>query len=170
MRREGGDQGQGLLELLNESRPAIEKLFGSYRVPLADAEDLVQEAVMVMLQRWERIKQPQHYLMGTLWRLIQRHRRRRQREGWVQLDEEKLEAVAVASSGAAAVESREEVRRLLAMLPARAGRIVELRYGHELTVKEMAAVLHIAESGVRKIAGRQLRRLRRAAKEAGLIE
>ncbi|HVT61433.1 MAG TPA: sigma factor-like helix-turn-helix DNA-binding protein [Thermoanaerobaculia bacterium] len=85
----------------------------------------------------------------------------------LKLDEEKLEAVAVASSGVAVVEAREDVRRLLALLPARAGRIVELRYGHELTVKEMASVLHVAESGVRKIAGRQLRR---AAKDAGLIE
>ncbi|HVT60381.1 MAG TPA: sigma-70 family RNA polymerase sigma factor [Thermoanaerobaculia bacterium] len=158
------DAGSGLLAVAEESRPALPKLFSKNRVALADAEDIMQEAMVVMVRRWEEIKQPERYLFGTVWRLMQVLIRRRLREKWVELDEELLGEAALVSSAARSVEAREDARRLLALLPERAGLIVEMRYGQELSEREIAAVLKLAVSGVRKIAGRQLVRLRRAAK------
>jgi RNA polymerase sigma factor (sigma-70 family) len=157
------DAGAGLLAVVEASRPALQKLFSKKRVALADAEDIMQEAMVVMVRRWEQIKQPEHYLYGTVWRLIQVLFRRQLRENWVELDEERLGTAVMVDSGAEPVEAREDARRLLGLLPERAGRIVEMRYGQELSEREIAAVLTLAECGVRKIAGRQLRRLRRAA-------
>ncbi|HVT58569.1 MAG TPA: sigma-70 family RNA polymerase sigma factor [Thermoanaerobaculia bacterium] len=158
------DTGSGLLAAVKASRPVLQKLFSKHRVALADAEDIMQEAMVVMVRRWEEIKQPERYLFGTVWRLIQVLIRRRLREKWVELDEELLGEAALVSSAARSVEAREDARRLLALLPERAGLIVEMRYGQELSEREIAAVLRLAVSGVRKIAGRQLVRLRRAAK------
>ncbi|HVT58224.1 MAG TPA: sigma factor-like helix-turn-helix DNA-binding protein [Thermoanaerobaculia bacterium] len=104
---------------------------------------------------------PERYLFGTVWRPIEVLLRRR--EKWVELREERLGTAVMVTSAAKSVEAQEDARRLLALLPERAGRIVEMRYGQELSEREIAAVLGLAVSGVRKIAGRQLRRLRRAA-------
>ncbi|HVT60487.1 MAG TPA: sigma-70 family RNA polymerase sigma factor [Thermoanaerobaculia bacterium] len=165
-----GEVGTGLLAVLEESRPALVRLFSKRGVPLADAEDILQETMVVMVERWERIKEPERYLFGTVRRLISLLIRRRQRARCVRLEGAELGAAGVVGSPARAVESREDARRLLARLPRRAGRIVEMRYGQELTIWEIGAALGLAPSGVRKIAGRQLERLRRAAKVTGSSE
>jgi RNA polymerase sigma factor (sigma-70 family) len=149
---------EDLIQILKQSRPALEALFRRCGVGFADAEDILQDAVVVVLRRWEEIDDPRAFLLGVVKRQIFQLFRKRRAENHVQFDEMLLEEVGCCPQRA--VEARQDARKLLATLPERSGRIVEMRYGEELASREIASLLHCSDNSIRMTASRSLRSLR----------
>ena len=57
---------QTLLELLEAIRPRLKRLLRSYDIPPEDSEDLVQEAILEALRKWDTIRQKDVWLLGTV--------------------------------------------------------------------------------------------------------
>jgi RNA polymerase sigma factor (sigma-70 family) len=154
-----------LPKLCEEVRTELRLIFWRYRVPPSDAEDLLQTVLTLALMRWEEIREPARWLVGTLenrcvmyWR--ERHRRDRRYESLMPFHEEL----------AVPVPAPQERRRVLAelahlsrKLPAQQRRVLALRFGLGCSSDEIAAASGLARGSVRKTLNRALHRLRRAA-------
>src|SRR4029078_2621536 len=67
-------------EFLKGVEPRLKRLLATYRIPSEDAEDVLQKALLALLYQWERVRDPESWLFGTVkrhclmyWRT---HRRR----------------------------------------------------------------------------------------------
>ena len=56
----------GLQEFLDRMRPRLRALFTRYRVPAQDTEDILQQALLALVYKREKIRDPQAWLLGTL--------------------------------------------------------------------------------------------------------
>src|SRR6185295_5559990 len=54
---------ESLDQLLRRLRPRLKQVLGRYRVPAHDAEDLVQEALISTIQKWDVIQDPEAWLL-----------------------------------------------------------------------------------------------------------
>jgi RNA polymerase sigma factor (sigma-70 family) len=150
---------EDLVEVLRRSRSVLKALFRRYAVDPADAEDILQEAALVVLIRWESIEEPDAFLFGVVKRQISRLARKRRVENSVQFDDMVVQELAV-DCPQVAVDAEQDARKLLARLPERCRRIVEMRYCDELSSQEIASMLQCPAGSVRVAASRGLRRLR----------
>jgi RNA polymerase sigma-70 factor (sigma-E family) len=141
-------------EYVAARRPALLRtaylLTGSH----ADAEDLVQVALVKVVPQWSRIADhPEPYVRQALAReSISRWRRRRWRET-------SMDAVPERPGSAPDLDQRETLRRALGTLPPRQRAVIVLRYHEDLT-EETASVLGIAVGTVKSQARDGLVRLR----------
>jgi RNA polymerase sigma-70 factor (sigma-E family) len=129
----------------------------------ASAEDLLQAALADAYARWPRVQGADHpdaYLRRVI---VNRHlswRRRRSASELVLSSE----AIAASADGlpdiAAGVVDRDQVRQVLASLPARARTILVLRYYQDLGDAEIADLLGVRPATVRSTASRALSLLR----------
>ena len=155
----GGDRAQGLAALLPGSRPPLRRIFRCYHVRAQDTEDIVQSALVVILQQWSLIRDPAAYFFVTVRRLASLDLRRRAVDRLVELTED--DALHLASeSPALRLDRCRDARRLLARLPPTARRIALLHYGAGLSHREIAARLGHGEAAVRQQLSRSMRRLR----------
>jgi RNA polymerase sigma-70 factor (sigma-E family) len=150
-----GLQERGFEEFVAARRPALLRtaylLTGSH----ADAEDLVQSALIKCVPQWKRIAdRPEPYVRQVLAReSISRWRRRR----WLEIPAHRLPDRSVEGPDA---ERRVALWRALATLPPRQRAVIVLRYYEDLTEKETASVLGIAVGTVKSQARDGLARLR----------
>lgn len=124
----------------------------------ADAEDLVQVALIKAVPHWRRIADhPEPYVRKILAReSVSRWRARRWRE--VHTDR-----VPETAGSDAASEDRVLLRQALAQLAPRQRAVIVLRYYEDLTERETAATLGIATGTVKSQARDGLARLRELA-------
>ena len=153
-----------LLTLLARSRQPLMSLFRKHGVGPDDAEDIAQEAVVVLVRRWHGIAYPLPFLLATVRHLVQQHFQQRRGERAALAELALREAAAAGEVPQRRVDSREDARRYLARLPEHARPVVALRYGAGLPSSEIARRLDRSEPGVRQAASRGLRRLRRSVK------
>ncbi|CAI9413414.1 SigE family RNA polymerase sigma factor [Nocardioides sp. T2.26MG-1] len=120
----------------------------------ADAEDLVQVALVKAVPHWKRIADhPEPYVRKILAReSVSRWRRRR----WREVSTDTLPETAVAGPAA----DRVILQQALARLAPRQRAVVVLRYYDDLTERETAATLGIAVGTVKSQARDGLARLR----------
>jgi RNA polymerase sigma factor (sigma-70 family) len=158
-----------ILALLAQTRGTLKALFLRDHVPHAAAEDIVQSALVIVVQNWRHLRDPAAYFCGTVRNGIQRH--------FTQLSRERtaLSRLALQSPPAAAddrehhrVECREDVRQLLACLPRAAAHLLAMRYAEDRSAHEVAVALGSTEAAVRQAASRALRNLRRQAQAAAI--
>jgi RNA polymerase sigma factor (sigma-70 family) len=155
-----------LARLLHDSRAALKALFRASRLSPPDGEDILQEAQMILLRRFrytQDVTDPPSFLCGTVKNGIQRHFERQRRERCVRVDAARLEGLGGSACPQRQSDSRHNARKLLARLPRRSRRIVEMRYGPGLSSRDIARQAGGSETGVRKTASRGLQRLRRYA-------
>jgi RNA polymerase sigma factor (sigma-70 family) len=149
--------------LLQRSHAPLKALFRSHQLGPHEADDILQGALLVVVAFWRTIDFPLPFLLGTVRHHIQTYRQRQRRER-AALDElARREALAAGDVPQHQVDCREDARRLLARLPEDSRPIVALRYGAQLPSREIARQLDRTEPGVRQVASRGLRRLRRYA-------
>jgi RNA polymerase sigma factor (sigma-70 family) len=55
-----------LAALLERIRPRIRRLLRNYDIPPHDAEDLLQEAIVDVLRRWDTVYHKESWLLGTI--------------------------------------------------------------------------------------------------------
>jgi RNA polymerase sigma factor (sigma-70 family) len=150
-----------IARVLTQLHAAFRNLLRRYRIPPADAEDLVQDVVLEALLHWPEIRHPEPWLLGALrfkclgyWR----HAKASPLDG---MESEALEQLAEPLP--LAQEQRglhRDVHRCLATLPCRHQAVLWLRYGLGYSVPEVAATLGYTPANVKKIAGRAIARLR----------
>jgi RNA polymerase sigma factor (sigma-70 family) len=149
----------GIADLLPSVRRPLSKIFHHYRIPPADAEDLIQDSLMILLNQWDGVKHPTRYLFGTVRLRIFNHLRRRALEQGIMAtgDIDEIPAHEVLSL----LELRWDAQRLLCRLPPVAQRVIALRFFSDLKHREIAAVVGRSEACVRQILSRSLQRLKR---------
>ena len=145
------------------NRPRLKRLLTSARVPPADAEDLLQETMLVLVHRWDQmdgVVSREGWLIGTLRRKILQYWRRRARERRI-LEEIDAELEGCETAPQERRDSARDVRSICAGLPFKARKVLWLRYGLELAPREAARSLGCRPDSVRRLARRALERARK---------
>jgi RNA polymerase sigma-70 factor (sigma-E family) len=135
---------------------------------LAEAEDLVQECLLIVARRWPRVRSMDHppaYARRVLVNLAldgrKRHARHRQ-----ELDAPRsaleLEADEATARRLDGIDIRGELLQALATLPPRQRAVLVLRYFEDLSEAQAAAVLRCSVGTVKSTASRGLTRLQAA--------
>jgi RNA polymerase sigma-70 factor, sigma-E family len=119
-------------------------------------EDLVQTALTKLYLKWGRIEAPLPYARRAL---VNAHIDQSRRRWWGERPTETLPEVP-ADAGTSASDQRDELRRLLAGLPARDRAVIVLRYYCDLSEQDTAATLGMPVGTVKSSCARALARLR----------
>jgi RNA polymerase sigma factor (sigma-70 family) len=149
----------GIAALLREVRRPLGKIFHHHRIAPADAEDLMQDSVLILFNQWDRVKHPTRYLFGTVRLRIFNFLRRRALEQGTMAAGDPDEIAAHEVLGL--LELRWDAQRLLGRLSPVAQRVIALRFGADLRHREIAALVGQSEASVRQILCRSLQRLKR---------
>ena len=86
-----------LSELLETLPPRLLRVTASYRIPIHEGEDLVQEAFLALIQQEEEIRNHEAWLVFVVKRQCLMYLRRKRRQATEAIDAALLEAVAEAS-------------------------------------------------------------------------
>ena len=162
-----GTEGEPLERFLEGIRPRVKRVLRSYDIPPEDAEDILQEALLDAVRKWDTIQHMESWLLGTLGYKCS-HYWRRQRSGRgmrVQaVDTAVLEELAQPQPPA---QEREEVihdlQRLMRGLGKKHQAALWLRFGLGLSTEEVARRLGYCSSSIRKLTTRSMARLHRWA-------
>lgn len=127
------------------------------------AEDLTQDALLMIYRRWSRVEAADHpvaYAKRVLTNChLSRIRRRRVREvGGLELRD--VDSGSAAVDFTAGVDARDEMWSALSALSARQRAVLVLRYYEGMSDTDIAAVLRWRPASVRSTATRALARLR----------
>ncbi|RPH56616.1 sigma-70 family RNA polymerase sigma factor [bacterium] len=146
---------ESLDQLLRRLRPRLKQVLGRYRVPAHDAEDLVQEALISTIQKWDVIQDPEAWLLVTLRNRCVVYWRKRRNALYNSVDTAILELL---SEPVNAPQERAELlwdlNNLLEELPPRCRKLLRLRYGLGFDSAEVAEKMGYHPSSVRKVARR----------------
>lgn len=135
---------------------------------LPEAEDLVQECLLIVARRWPRVRAMDHrhaYARRVLVNLAldgaRRRSRRRQELGDIDRAAQALPDTAddAAARALSAVDARTELIAALATLPPRQRAVLVLRYFEDLSEAQVAAALGCSLGTVKSTASRGLARL-----------
>lgn len=156
---------------MHQIRPRLKSLFGRYRIPPQDTEDILQQALLALIYQWPTIRDPEAWLMGTLRNrclLYWRDRRRKLYEG---VDSTFLDLLA--EPCAPEQEQGDLVRDLstvIGRLPERCQSLLLLRYRLGYEASEVAERLGYSPTSMSKITTRCLAALMRQLTAAGLFK
>jgi RNA polymerase sigma factor (sigma-70 family) len=155
---------QTLRELLEALRPRIKRLLRSYDIPLEDAEDLVQEAMLEALRKWGTIRQKDIWLLGTLRIKCSHYWKRRRSDRLEAFDLPELEELSGPQPpGQEQKEIALDLQSLTRGVDGRHRAALWLRFGVGLSVEEVACRLGYSSASIRKLTGRCLARLQKWA-------
>lgn len=158
-------------EFLKEIEPKLKRLLSTYRIPCEDAEDVLQQALLALIFQWERVRDPESWLFGTVKRHCLMYWRTHRRRIYSTVDTTILEWL---SEPLAPSQERADLlcdlESLIDRLPPRCQSLLRLRFrlGYEPT--EVARMLGYRESSIGKITTRCLAALSRELLTSGLGE
>ena len=142
--------------------------FFAYAVNRAHAEDLTSATFERVIRSWrkydpEKASERTWILAIARNQLLDHFRRQKHRDA-VSLDEHPLlvDSVAVDDAEATRLE-RAEVQSWLRDLPERERSVLALRYGADLSARDIASLLELSDANVHQILSRTLRKLREQA-------
>jgi RNA polymerase sigma factor (sigma-70 family) len=154
--------------VLERVRPQLTRLFKAYRIPALDAQDLSQEALLVLIKKWPEIKEPCAYLVGATRHLCRSYVRQqlRQKARIALVDPERLEGLAGAALGCQEVrDGLADVELLSRALGPRPRRLLWMAYGLGMDTHEVAHALGDAKpASLGRASRRALTRLRELAR------
>ncbi len=156
-------------DFLRRVEPRLKRLLGAYRIPVADAEDLVQQSLLALLYQWETVRDPECWLLGTLKRRCLMYWRGHRRRLYRAVDSAILEWL---SEPVAAPQERRDLltdlENLIGKLPARCRSLLRLRFRLGYEPPEVAAKLGYSPASIGKITTRCLAALNRELLASGL--
>jgi len=150
-------------ELLTVARPKLRRMLATFDVPLADAEDVLHDALVALVRSWDQmdgVANREAWLLGTLRITIFRYWRTRTREKRF-LEQLSHELTASESAPQERQDSARDLEALTADLTERDFQILWVRYGLCLKPREAAELLGCRPDSVRKLCRRALARVRR---------
>ena len=132
-------------------RPRMRAILGRYRIPFQDAEDLLQDAFVLLIRKENELRDPEAYLLTTLQFRCRMYWRNQLRQRHETVATDLLEDLAgpQAPSQEGAV-LRHDLGRLLADLPPRPRHLIHLRYGLGYTAREVAEKLGSNPDSIRQ--------------------
>jgi len=155
-------------ELIATSRPKVRRVFAHFRIPHQDAEDLLQEALIVTFKRWSEIRHKEGWLVVTLRFKCSIYWREKQTSRLQAVDPSFLE---VLSEAVPPEQEREEMLwdldSLFGCLEERHSALLYLRYLSGYSTAECAEMLGYNVSSVRKLCGRAVAKMLRRLDESG---
>ena len=156
-------------DFLLRVEPRLKRLLASYRIPVADAEDLVQQALLALLYQWDTVRDPESWLLGTLRRRCLMYWRGNRRRLYRAVDAAILEWL---SEPMAAPQERADLladlEKLIGKLPQRCRSLLRLRFRLGYEPPEVAAKLGYRASSIGKITTRCLAALNRELLASGM--
>ncbi|HEY4572887.1 MAG TPA: sigma-70 family RNA polymerase sigma factor [Thermoanaerobaculia bacterium] len=158
-------------DFLKAVEPRLKRLLTQHHIPSDDAEDVLQQALLALLYRWEQVRDPESWLFGTVRRHCLMYWRTYRRRIYSAVDSTLLELL---SAPLAPSQERTDLicdlESLIDRLPRRCQSVLRLRFrlGYEST--EVAQMLGYRESSIGKITNRCLAALSRELLASGLIE
>jgi RNA polymerase sigma factor (sigma-70 family) len=158
-------------DFLKAVEPKLKRLLALYHIPSDDAEDVLQQALLALLYQWERVRDPESWLFGTVRRHCLMYWRTHRRRIYSAVDSTLLELL---SAPMAPSQERTDLicdlESLIDRLPRRCRSVLRLRFrlGYEPT--EVAQMLGYRESSIGKITTRCVAALSRELLASGLIE
>jgi RNA polymerase sigma factor (sigma-70 family) len=144
-------------EFLKAVEPKLKRLLAVYRIPSEDAEDVLQQALLALLYQWERVRDPESWLCGTVKRHCLMYWRMHRRRIYSAVDSTILEWL---SEPIAPSQERCDLlcdlEHLLDRLPSRCRSLLRLRFQLGYEPLEVARQLGYRASSIGKITTRCL--------------
>jgi len=159
---ETADRDQPIEEIIGRLQPKLRRVLARYRVPLEDAEDILQQSFLDLVFKQKTIYNPEGWLLATVRNRCIIYWRKRRSQLWEAVDATILELVAAPEAprqNRAAL--RHDLERILSQLPERCRSLLKLRYGLGYRPAEVAEALGYQPSSIRKVTSRCLARLTR---------
>lgn len=158
-------------DFLKAVEPKLKRLLAIYRIPSEDAEDLLQQALLALLYQWERVRDPERWLFGTVRRHCLMYWRTNRRRIYSAVDATLLEWL---SEPMAPSQERSDLiydlECLIDRLPVRCRKVLRLRFRLGYEPPEVAAQLGYRASSIGKITTRCLAALSRELLASGLVD
>jgi RNA polymerase sigma factor (sigma-70 family) len=150
---------EGFLKVMG---PKMKRLLATYRVPVEDAEDVLQQALLALIYQWETIRDPEGWLLGTLRRHCLMYWRDHRRRLYSAVDSAILEWL---SQPLAPPQERSDLladlRSMIGRLPPRCRTVLELRFQLGYEPSEVARRLGYRDKSIGKVTHRCLAALAR---------
>ena len=144
-----------LEEALSRARSGCLRVLSQFGIPAADAEDLLQDAFVLYVERIDQIESPERWLPATVRNLCLRYRRARRRYLARAVDSAVVELLSdPRRSDTERLAQREAIDRAFTLLRERCRQLLALRYSRELGAEQIAHQLGCRVSSVNKIAQR----------------
>jgi RNA polymerase sigma-70 factor (ECF subfamily) len=158
-------------DLLSRLRPRFRQVLARFRIPAQDAEDILQEALVAAVHKWEEIQDPEAWLMVTLRNRCLIYWRRRRDSVFSNVDQTLLELlVKPQEPPQEKAELHWDLETLLTEVPERCRQLLRLRYGLGLSSAEAAARMGLRADSARKATQRCLAALTRQLLSLGPVE
>jgi len=149
-------------DFLKAVEPKLKRLLASFNIPTEDAEDVLQQSLLALLYRWERARDPERWLFGTVKRNCLMYWRTKRRKIYSAVDVTILEWL---SEPIAPTQERSDLlsdlESLIDRLPKRCRRVLRLRFRLGYEPPEVAAKLGYRASSMGKVMNRCLKALTR---------
>jgi RNA polymerase sigma-70 factor (ECF subfamily) len=157
-----------LEELLRVLQRRLERILFRYQIPPEDSEDVLQEAVLTLIYKRSKIRDPEAWLVATLRNRCLMYWRSKRSRLYDAVDMAILELVAKPE---ATPQERQEIQadleRAISELPDRCRSLLRLRYGLGYKPAEVAERMGYQPSSIRKITTRCLAALTRQLHASG---
>ena len=115
-------------DFLKKVEPRLKRVLGTYRIPADDAEDVLQQTLLALVYQWDRVRDPECWLLGTLKRHCLMYWRTNRRRIYSAVDSTILEWL---SEPVAPSQERADLlcdlENLLGRLPSRCRSLLHLR-------------------------------------------
>jgi RNA polymerase sigma factor (sigma-70 family) len=150
-------QDDDLAQLLAALERPLARTLVRFRIPAQDAEDLLQETMLLFLTKRPEIRDPGAWISTTL-----RHRcviywRRRRRSLVQTFDDVLLESLGASEDAhPARCQLTTDLSKAIARLPERCRNVLRLRYALDCDGPEIAARLGYQDSSIRQVTHRCL--------------
>jgi RNA polymerase sigma factor (sigma-70 family) len=158
-------------EFLKAVEPKLKRLLAMYRIPSEDAEDVLQQSLLALVYQWDRVRDPESWLFGTLKRHCLMYWRMHRRRIYSAVDTTILEWL---SEPIAPSQERSDLlsdlESLIERLPSRCRSLLRLRFRLGYEPLEVAHRLGYRASSIGKITTRCLAALSRELLSSGLAE
>ncbi len=146
-----------LEEFLRRVRPRLKALFTHHGIPKQDTEDLLQQALMALLYRPDRVRDPEAFLLGTLRNKCLLYWRQKRRQLYDSVDATILEGMAGPTAPAQEGDDlRHDLANALEQLPPRCRSLLTLRFHQGYEPPEVAERLGYQRSSISKVTTRCL--------------
>jgi RNA polymerase sigma factor (sigma-70 family) len=153
-----------IVALIERTRGPVTRILSRYNIPPADAEDVLHEAYLALVMRWDQIEVYEGWLIRVVQNLCAQWWRRRLHESLVQLDDLDPGLMAEVSTPAQQqVADRRLLEQLMTSLPARHRRLLMLLFVRGWSRSEAAANTGYELESVGVTVRRALTRLRQAS-------
>ena len=153
---------ESLNNLLKNSRPRLERVLRNFEIPPEDAEDILQDAQLTLLYKWDKVRSPESWLIGTVKKKCIMYWRKRRGSLCEAVDTAILDLLAVPQApDQEKTDLSTDLSRVLARLSQRCRSLLRLRYGLGYGPTEVAEQMGYQTSSIRKVSNRCLAALTR---------